>query len=379
MRWFLPLLVVAGLAWLALCCVAHHAHAIEADISQRALQVATQSPWAQVSVDGRDITVSGTPPTQTAARVVLDQLADLRGVRDVRAAWISDDALGPGSATGIQTTTPLALTAALRSGATDQPSINLRGTLPTANDANSVQAYLQGHRSKPNITADLRADNSASDRQSALFRQAVAASIPGLMRLETGKLQVDEHQITLTGTAQSALSQQRVDAHMRRNLPDGYTYRSLLSAQGRPAHTHAPSHPLTPVQQAVVTACQAGFDTLMRNTSIEFASNSDVLGVSSADLLDRIAVQAKACQNTRVLIAGHSDNTGNAAYNIDLSQRRAEAVRQALIERNIDAGRLQARGFGAMHPRASNDTASGRAANRRIEFTLTYATAETTP
>lgn len=379
MRWFLPLLVIVGLAWLALCCVKHHAHAIEADISLRAAQVAIQSPWAQVSVEGRDITVDGAPPTQTAARVVLDQLADVHGVRHVRATWSSGDAPSTGDASSLQSTTPLTLSATVRHSTPGEPAINLHGTLPTADDADNLHAYLRGHRSRPNIAAELRADNSASDRQSALFRQAVATGIRGLMQLTSAKLQVDEHQITLAGTTRSALSQRLVDADMRRNLPDGYTYRSLLSSQDRRAHIQVPSRPLTPVQQAVVTACQAGFDTLMRNSNIEFATNSDRLDATSGALLDRIAVQAKACQNTRVLIAGHSDNTGNAAYNIDLSQRRAEAVRQALIDRNIDAGRLQARGFGAMHPRTSNDSPSGRAANRRIEFTLTYATAETTP
>jgi OmpA-OmpF porin, OOP family len=68
-------------------------------------------------------------------------------------------------------------------------------------------------------------------------------------------------------------------------------------------------------------------------------------------------------------IDGYTDSVGNASHNADLSKRRAEAVKSVLVSQfNIDAARLTANGFGAGKPVASNDSAEGRAANRRVEF-----------
>jgi outer membrane protein OmpA-like peptidoglycan-associated protein len=68
-----------------------------------------------------------------------------------------------------------------------------------------------------------------------------------------------------------------------------------------------------------------------------------------------------------IRIAGYTDSQGPAAYNLDLSQRRADAVRDFLIEHGIAASRIVARGYGEADPVASNATVSGRRENRRVE------------
>ena len=67
-------------------------------------------------------------------------------------------------------------------------------------------------------------------------------------------------------------------------------------------------------------------------------------------------------------IAGYTDDTGNAQENVALSQRRADAVREALIKEGADPDMLIAKGYGSADPIASNDTAEGRFRNRRIEY-----------
>lgn len=69
----------------------------------------------------------------------------------------------------------------------------------------------------------------------------------------------------------------------------------------------------------------------------------------------------------RVEIAGHTDNTGTAAHNLQLSQARAEAIVKFLVSKGIKPGRLQAKGYGATQPVAENDTEKGRQLNRRTE------------
>jgi len=71
-----------------------------------------------------------------------------------------------------------------------------------------------------------------------------------------------------------------------------------------------------------------------------------------------------------VLVEGHTDNTGTDAYNLSLSERRAESVRSFLIQNGINGQRVLARGYGTSYPIAGNDTASGRQLNRRVEIVI---------
>ena len=104
-------------------------------------------------------------------------------------------------------------------------------------------------------------------------------------------------------------------------------------------------------------------------TGVAFDFNSDKLLPASNEKLDAAAKMLKEnYAGTNVEIAGHTDFTGNEAYNKDLSQRRAEAVRQYLIKAGIDAGQLTAVGYGSSQPLADNHLKSGRARNRRVEL-----------
>jgi outer membrane protein OmpA-like peptidoglycan-associated protein len=73
----------------------------------------------------------------------------------------------------------------------------------------------------------------------------------------------------------------------------------------------------------------------------------------------------------QVVIEGHTDSIGSEAYNLDLSQRRAQAVRDFLIQNGINADQIVSRGLGKGVPVASNDTEAGRQLNRRVEITIT--------
>lgn len=74
----------------------------------------------------------------------------------------------------------------------------------------------------------------------------------------------------------------------------------------------------------------------------------------------------------QVLIEGFTDNTGSDAHNLDLSQRRADAVRHALVRQGVDMRRISTQGFGKAHPVSDNDSAASRAMNRRVEVTISH-------
>ncbi|MDE2235805.1 MAG: OmpA family protein [Gammaproteobacteria bacterium] len=104
---------------------------------------------------------------------------------------------------------------------------------------------------------------------------------------------------------------------------------------------------------------------------VEFATNSAHLLPVSQSTLNHAVDVLKDNPDVEVQVAGYTDNTGKPAYNVTLSQRRAEAVMQYLVDHGIDAGRLSAKGYGQADPLASNTTAAGRAKNRRVELRIT--------
>lgn len=102
---------------------------------------------------------------------------------------------------------------------------------------------------------------------------------------------------------------------------------------------------------------------------ILFDTDSDRIKQESAATLKMIASGLQASTGSNFVIEGHTDSTGDAAHNLDLSKRRAEAVKGVLVSQfGIDGARLTTTGLGSTRPVASNDTPQGRAENRRVEF-----------
>jgi len=102
---------------------------------------------------------------------------------------------------------------------------------------------------------------------------------------------------------------------------------------------------------------------------IHFAVNQAIIEPRSFSLMDEIAsVILDHPEVAHVEVQGHTDSDGSDAYNLDLSQRRAEAVVLGLVQRGVEADRLVGRGFGEAVPLDANDSAQHKAANRRVEF-----------
>jgi len=106
-----------------------------------------------------------------------------------------------------------------------------------------------------------------------------------------------------------------------------------------------------------------------------FETDSDRIQSGFYSTLDKIAAVVNRYGKTQLAIAGHTDNTGADAYNLELSQRRAQAVSGYLLSSNVYPGRLSAVGYGETQPRASNSDEYGRRLNRRVDITIIPVTA----
>jgi outer membrane protein OmpA-like peptidoglycan-associated protein len=104
---------------------------------------------------------------------------------------------------------------------------------------------------------------------------------------------------------------------------------------------------------------------------VTFAVDSITISPTFQTTLDQIATSLKTYPDSLVDVYGHTDSTGSDAYNQGLSERRAKAVADYLTMRGVSGARIRSQGFGEQYPVASNDTAEGRALNRRVEIKIT--------
>lgn len=113
-------------------------------------------------------------------------------------------------------------------------------------------------------------------------------------------------------------------------------------------------------------------DRIVISSPVFFATDKDVILPQSFPVLEavtKVLLSQKAIK--RLSVEGHTDDRGDAARNLDLSQRRADSVLRFLVEKGVELERLEAHGFGVTKPVADNKASAGRARNRRVEFRIT--------
>ncbi|MBY4831378.1 OmpA family protein [Burkholderia dolosa] len=168
-----------------------------------------------------------------------------------------------------------------------------------------------------------------------------------LKQISKGQLKINGTQIEMKGEVHNEAQRQQIASDMANTLNPTYTIKNALR----------------------VSASEQGLlDQTLANRTIEFETGSATLTPQGRQILDQMAAALSKLQNRTVDIIGHTDNSGNRTSNIALSQARADAVKGYLITKGIPPQQMTTTGVGPDQPIAPNDTAEGRARNRRIEF-----------
>ena len=170
---------------------------------------------------------------------------------------------------------------------------------------------------------------------------------PDLKKISQGQLRVKGTQVDLTGKMTDSSQIQPTTSSFQSLVQQPYRFNAQLSVN------HA--------EQKII-------DDALKNRIIEFESGSAILTIAGKKILDEMAIALNKVGAKKIRIIGHTDSSGNAHQNLQLSQQRAEAVKTYLIKKNIPAHLLSTDGLGASKPVAENTTAEGRKKNRRIEF-----------
>jgi outer membrane protein OmpA-like peptidoglycan-associated protein len=144
-----------------------------------------------------------------------------------------------------------------------------------------------------------------------------------------------------------------------------------LEKQGRLAAEAKVAAAMKDLQEIAAVKEEARGMVITLSGSVLFASGKWNLLQTAQMRLDQVAEALKATDDDKgIVIEGHTDTNGSAATNKALSLRRAEAVRQHLIAKGVPVDRISAVGVGESRPVADNDTAEGRANNRRVEIII---------
>ncbi|MDE0698410.1 MAG: OmpA family protein [Boseongicola sp.] len=193
------------------------------------------------------------------------------------------------------------------------------------------------------------------------WTQRVLAALEAMRFLSNGAANVTVDKVTISGNAAFEGAQSAVARVLSDKLGAGASYELDVT------HLEV-SEPR--IDLPTPEECMARVHEAAERKKITFNPASSTFEDDAVETIDAIADILRECQGIRVEISGHTDSQGRETMNQRLSQARADAVLNAILARRVLGTGLVAKGYGESRPAASNDTAEGREANRRIEFRL---------
>lgn len=237
------------------------------------------------------------------------------------------------------------------------------------------------------LLADAERASAHSDKQIHLAyladRQARAAEAEGKLEMNKARLDAAEERYLDTQDARRTSAEEGLEETQRELADTRKDQRQKLSAQGaalteaqraRAAAEERARAAIASLNELAQVKEEANETTITLSGAVLFKTGESELLPLARNTLDRVATALKQLDGSQtVVINGHTDSRGADDMNRRLSQARADAVRTYLVSQGVKANRLTAVGQGDSQPLATNDSAEGRANNRRVEMVIAKA------
>jgi outer membrane protein OmpA-like peptidoglycan-associated protein len=238
----------------------------------------------------------------------------------------------------------------------DSTQLTLSGSIRSEANRSALiaraQELLKGSRVK--ISDQLM---SSGDVATAGWESALPTLLGLLTSLKgNGSLEITERSIVMTGIASDQDRKSQVMRELAALAGTGYHIEDHLTVVSHPEPATRPSR----------ASIQSGLDEVLRRESVGFQSNSATLTPRGRATLDKLIPILRRGPDLAVEIGGHTDPYGDPSYNLQLSQRRAESVREYFLDHDVP-NRLSAVGYGAARPLSTERTRAAQQKNRRIE------------
>ncbi len=398
------------LAFFLLCyfCITHCSPEIENDVLTNAnatLIAENQTENIVATVDGRDIILTGQVDTEEEKNHILDAIQNTTGVRvvDHTIALTPKPFARPEPVVVVQESEPEPIADISEPQPTEPESIEpqeiaavepepepqsepeptpeaepeietvyIEPGLPLSKLYTSISkdaeqynlaGYLQNESSKQSLLKQLGKQYKINDNLKltklesewpASWTVVVSQVANELSKLENGLASIKPNEIIITGNANDHKIRDQIEKQLRQSIPNSWAMDFDIDI------------PLSETS----SACETEIQNLLNQETINFRLNSADISIESTQLLDSIIGNIKTCSQAKFLIEGHTDSIGDKAYNQQLSEWRAEAVKDYLVSKGVSAQRISTKGFGETRPIAKNTTIKGRSQNRRIEFVV---------
>ncbi|MEO8153488.1 MAG: OmpA family protein [Rhizobacter sp.] len=219
------------------------------------------------------------------------------------------------------------------------------GTVPDEATRNAILARVREVYGAERVVDQLGVGSVVAPPNWSGYVQRLVS--PQLKQVSRGQLAIDGNNIELKGEVANESQRQQLAADMATALNPTYAVRNALRVAAQ--------------EQTVL-------DATLANRIIEFEPGSSVLRPVGRSILDEMAVTLLKLASKKVEVIGHTDSQGSRDTNVVLSLARADAVRSYLAGKGVAPSLVTTSGSGPDRPVAANDTAEGRARNRRIEF-----------
>jgi outer membrane protein OmpA-like peptidoglycan-associated protein len=248
----------------------------------------------------------------------------------------------------------------------------LVGTAPSEAAAPEALALVRGVWGVRTVAGRFRLETEAGGK----FKPAlppIASTIVPLEPADAGLSDADAVVLAASATTVelAEASPDAVHAWEQEAVPETAAAADAEKTQEASDPTRVETAALAGEPEEPAEACAAAARALNEAEPVRFARGEAKLDGPSRGVLERFAMLAGRCPGVGLRVIGHTDARGKARRNLLLSQRRARAVVGYLVDKGIDARRLEAVGYGEARPVVPNDTARNRARNRRIELEVT--------
>jgi len=347
--WPVGLLPVLGLAVLFLFGALVTAPAIQAEVRQGVDQRLGSSGYvdSETSADGRQITVqlAGADADEVVVQALAASTTCDTWVGEMTCPSIVDverDLVK--ASTAIATSRPHQFEVVR-----DSEAVILRGEVPSATEHQRIVNLAGGYFGQ--VKDEMRVSNESAGSN---FTPAADRALAVVSRLDSGQANWSGEQLSVSGAASSdAVVAARADF----DTAEASGFLGRFDVQSLEQTGNARQN------------CNETLNDVLSKETIRFQTGSATIDTGNEKLLERLATLAGNCPGN-LTVEGHTDSRGDADMNKALSLARAAAVRDALVELGIETTRMNAVGYGDAKPIADNESAAGRASNRRIAISV---------